>query len=65
MKEYLPWLYRWFRGEVLSVPGKVIAITFFTCLIVIPLISTDSYMLRVLTLAAIFSIYTIIYACMA
>lgn len=50
-------LYRWFKIKVWAIPGRVIALFFFIFLILVPLITTDSYVIRVFTLAAIFAIY--------
>ena len=53
----LRFFYRLFKVKVWAVPGRVIALVFFLTLIVTPLITTESYVIRVLTLAAIFAIY--------
>jgi len=53
---YLFWLYQWFRGEILAIPGRVIALVFVMCLLFAPLI-VPQYVLHILTLTAIFAIY--------
>ena len=57
MRFYILWLYRWTRNEILAVPGRVIALIFVLILLAIPLFSTHPYLLRILTLTAIFAIY--------
>jgi len=42
---------------VFAVPGRVIAAMFILALVVIPMITTDLYILRILTFAGIFAIY--------
>jgi branched-chain amino acid transport system permease protein len=49
--------FRYLRNEVLVLPTRVIAILFVLMLIIMPLITNDMYILRILTIAAIFSIY--------
>lgn len=53
----LRFFYRLFKVKVWAVPGRVIALVFFLTLILTPLITTESYVIRILTLAAIFAIY--------
>ena len=53
------WLFRILKEEVLEVPGRVIATIFIACLFLIPLFSANSYLLRILTLAAIFTIFAV------
>lgn len=57
MTAHLQFLYRLFRVKLWAIPGRVIALVFFLSLAVTPLITTESYVIRVLTLAAIFAIY--------
>ena len=57
--EIIYWLYRILKEEILDVPGRVIASIFVIALLVVPLISTNSYLLRILTLAAIFAIFAV------
>ena len=57
MVEYLRVWYLWFRGEILSVPGRVIAFVFFLALFLVPLITTEPFVLRILILANIFAIF--------
>jgi len=57
MKGYLFLMYRWFHGEVLSIPGRVIALIFFICLFLFPLLTQEPYYLRIVTLTIIFAIF--------
>ena len=54
---YLLLWYGWFRGEILAIPGRVIAMVFFLALFCAPLITQDPYFLRIITLATIFAIF--------
>ena len=49
--------FRYLRNEVLVLPTRVIAVLFVLMLIIMPLITNDMYILRILTIASIFSIY--------
>jgi branched-chain amino acid transport system permease protein len=57
--EMIYWLYRILKEEILDVPGRVIATVFVIGLLIVPLISTNNYLLRILTLAAIFTIFAV------
>ena len=57
MKERILWLYRGFQGELLSVPGKVVALIFVTFLLILPIITAEPYVWRIFILSAIFGIY--------
>jgi branched-chain amino acid transport system permease protein len=57
MGHYFSLVYRILRGELFAIPGRVIALAFIILLIIMPLISSQPYFLRILTLAAIFAIY--------
>ena len=59
MLEIIYWLYRILKEEILDVPGRVIATIFIICLLFVPLFSVNSYLLRILTLAAIFAIFAV------
>jgi branched-chain amino acid transport system permease protein len=48
-----------FRWGVLPVPGRVLAVVFFVLLFVIPLISTDDYLILVLNFTNIFVIFAV------
>ncbi len=48
---------RYIRNEVLVLPTRVIAVLFVLTLLLLPLITKDMYILRIMTIAAIFSIY--------
>ncbi len=49
--------YGWFKGGILAIPGRVIALCFFICLLSVPLFTQDPYYLRIIALAAIFSLF--------
>ena len=59
MIAYLRWVNRWLDVMVWSIPGRVIALAFILSLFLAPIISQHPYLLRVLTLTAIFSIYAV------
>lgn len=52
-------LYRDFRGDVLAIPGRFLAVIFFLILTIIPVITTDSYLLRTLAFTNIFVIFAV------
>lgn len=56
MVDYIFWIKQWFLGEVLAIPGRVIAFLFVVSLLLAPLIPTQ-YLLHILTFSAIFAIY--------
>lgn len=49
----------WFRKSVLVVPGRAIALLFGITLLFFPLITADEEILRIVTFAAIFSLYAV------
>ena len=53
---YLKNLYTIFKGEVLVLPSRVIVILFFLVLLLLPVVTQDPYLLRILILASIFAI---------
>jgi branched-chain amino acid transport system permease protein len=55
--ERILWLYRGFQGELLGVPGKVVALVFVAFLFLLPFITTEPYVWRIFILSAIFSIF--------
>lgn len=57
MIEYFGWIYKWFRGEILGIPGRVIAFVFFTLLLIVPLLTASPSALRIIILASIFAIF--------
>ncbi|RJR16773.1 MAG: branched-chain amino acid ABC transporter permease [Desulfobacteraceae bacterium] len=57
MIDYIRWVYQWFKGEILAIPGRVIAVVFFTFLLLLPLITTSPSTLRFLIMACIFAIF--------
>ncbi len=48
---------RYVRNEVLVLPTRVIAVLFIILLLTLPLLTQDMYILRILAIAAIFSIF--------
>jgi branched-chain amino acid transport system permease protein len=46
-----------FSGSILTVPGRVIALGFFLFLLFVPVLTSQPWLLRVISLAAIFAIY--------
>jgi branched-chain amino acid transport system permease protein len=54
---YMFWLYEWFRGEVLAIPGRLISIVFFIGLFVIPIFTRNLYVLDTLIITFLFCIY--------
>jgi len=54
---YLRKLYTVFRGEVLVLPSRVIVLLFFLFLLLLPIVTQDPYLLRILILASIFAIF--------
>jgi len=59
MFNYVRLWYRYFQVEVLSVPGKVIALIFFVFLGFLPLFANSPQVLRILILAGIYAIYAV------
>jgi branched-chain amino acid transport system permease protein len=54
---YIQRLYREFRGETLALPFRTVAFAFCLVLLLIPLMTSEPYTLRVLILASIFAIF--------
>ncbi len=54
---YLKRLYTIFRGEVLVLPSRSAVLLFFLALLILPVITRDPYLLRILTLTSIFAIF--------
>lgn len=57
MRSYLFFLYKWFEGELLAIPGRVIAGAFILALVLLPLFTSHPYILEVIILTSIFAIY--------
>jgi branched-chain amino acid transport system permease protein len=57
MGYYIRILYQLLKTEIFAVPGRIIALSFFVGLLITPIISQELYLLRILTLTAIFAIY--------
>jgi len=52
-------LFKDFQGDVLAIPGRLIALIFFVLLLLIPLITQEPYLLRTCILANIFVIFAV------
>jgi branched-chain amino acid transport system permease protein len=52
-------LWKDFQGDVVAIPGRFLALLFFLALIIIPVIITDSYILRILAFANIYAIFAV------
>jgi len=53
---YLRKLYSIFKGEVLVLPSRVVVLVFSLLLLLLPVVTQDPYLLRILILASIFAI---------
>ncbi len=51
--------FRFLRSEVLALPTRVIAVLFVAVLLLFPFMTQDTYLLRVVVLTAIFTIYAV------
>ncbi|MFC1824906.1 branched-chain amino acid ABC transporter permease [Thermodesulfobacteriota bacterium] len=58
MLKYPRKIWNWFRLEVYAIPWKMITFVFLVFLILFPLITTNSYILRIMTFACIFAIFS-------
>ncbi len=54
---YIRKLFTIFKGEVLVLPSRILVILFFLVLLLLPVVSRDPYLLRILILASIFAIF--------
>jgi len=54
---YLQRVYKSFRGDILAVPGRVIALVFGVLLLCFPLFTTQPYILRIAIFTTIFALY--------
>lgn len=52
-------LFKDFQGDVLAIPGRLIALIFFLLLFLLPLITQEPYTLRILIFANIFVIFAV------
>jgi len=59
MINYFRLWFRYFQVEVLSIPGRVIALAFFLFLGVFPLFNNSPQILRIIILAGIYAIYAV------
>ena len=57
MKGNLALFLSWVKGEIVDIPGRIIAVIFFAALLLVPLVVQNPYYLRIIALAAIFAIY--------
>ncbi|MCL0092769.1 hypothetical protein M1N92_03800 [Dehalococcoidia bacterium] len=57
MGSYLYRLSSGFQGEILAVPGRVIALIFVTLLFLLPLLIPHPLVLKIFSLAALFAIF--------
>jgi len=53
---YLRKLYTIFKGEVLVLPSRIVVLLFFMVLLILPAVTQDPYLLRILILTGIFAI---------
>jgi branched-chain amino acid transport system permease protein len=54
---YLRKLFTIFKGEVLVLPSRVVVLLFFLVLLLLPVVTQDPYLLRILILTSIFAIF--------
>lgn len=54
---YRRWLFQVAKEEIIAIPGRVIAILFFIFLLGLPIFTVQPHVLRIFTLAALFSIF--------
>jgi len=52
-------LFKDFQGDILAVPGRFLALLFFIALVLIPAVTSDSYLLRTLIFANVFAIFAV------
>jgi len=52
-------LFKDFQGDVLAIPGRLIALIFFLLLFILPLITQEPYTLRILIFSNIFAIFAV------
>ena len=52
-------LFKDFQGDILAIPGRLLALIFFLVLFFVPLITTNPYILRTLTFANLFVIFAV------
>ncbi len=57
MKGNLALLVSWIRGEIIDIPGRVIAVLFLGALLLVPFVAPNPYYIRIIALTAIFAIY--------
>lgn len=57
MVVHIVWLFNRFRGSIVTIPGRLIALFFLLFLIFIPLITIEPSILRIVTIAAIFALF--------
>jgi len=52
-------LFKDFQGDVVAVPGRLIALIFFLLLLIVPLATEEPYILRTLIFANIYVIFAV------
>ncbi len=52
-------LFRLFKVKVWAIPGRMIALGFFSFLLLVPLFTDQSYVIRILSLAGIYAIFAV------
>jgi len=57
LRHYLRKLFNFIKTEVLVLPSRVIVFLFVLLLLVLPLVTSDAYLLRILILTSIFAIF--------
>jgi len=58
MRGYLYWIRQVILREFIAIPGRMIAILFFIALFLIPVFTSNPYILRIFTLAAILAVFS-------
>jgi len=52
-------LFKDFQGDILSVPGRLLALIFFILMVFVPLLTNEPYVLRTLIFANVFAIFAV------
>jgi len=56
---YFRQLYKWFQRDILAIPGRTLGLAFFVPLFLLPVITTDPFILGILIMTAIYAIFAI------
>lgn len=59
IRGYLDLFYGWTRQKIFAIPGRIMALVFVVLLFSAPLLTSEPYLLRIITMATIFSIFAI------